>query len=221
MNILGLNFGHDGAVCVIRDGNIAGYTLGERTSRIKHHVGVTTAMLHLAIKEAGITSGDIDAVAITSTQFVELLSGRINGFSIRLERHPDDETPSTLETVNARNGHHVGTALGGGLRRGFEREESRKALADKIFETYFPEGSDLDWQGMEQHGWIDTYVTLPKWRTGATLADIARGQQKTERCSAIWNASSGNCKSRWTRHSRQLHQSPHSSRSCLFLPLGV
>lgn len=178
MNILGLNFGHDGAVCVIRDGNIAGYTLGERTSRIKHHVGVTTAMLHLAIKEAGITSGDIDAVAITSTQFVELLSGRINGFSIRLERHPDDETPSTLETVNARNGHHVGTALGGGLRRGFEREESKKALADKIFETYFPEGSDLDWQGMEQHGWIDTYVTLPKWRTGATLADIARGQQK-------------------------------------------
>jgi len=36
MNILGLNFGHDAAVAVLRDGRVTAYVLRERHARIKH-----------------------------------------------------------------------------------------------------------------------------------------------------------------------------------------
>ncbi|HJN61239.1 MAG TPA: hypothetical protein QF630_09375 [Alphaproteobacteria bacterium] len=36
MNILGLNFGHDAAVVVLRDGRVTAYVLRERHARIKH-----------------------------------------------------------------------------------------------------------------------------------------------------------------------------------------
>ena len=39
-NILGLHFGHDGAACVLRNGEIAGYVLRERSNRVKHALGI-------------------------------------------------------------------------------------------------------------------------------------------------------------------------------------
>ena len=37
-----MHFGHDGAVSVIKDGEVLSYISRERTSRIKHAIGITT-----------------------------------------------------------------------------------------------------------------------------------------------------------------------------------
>ena len=42
MIILGMHFGHDGAVSVIKDGEVLSYISRERTSRVKHAIGITT-----------------------------------------------------------------------------------------------------------------------------------------------------------------------------------
>ena len=92
--ILGLHFGHDGAVCVLHDGAITGYVLRERSNRIKHALGITDKEIELALVDAGIDHEEIDFIAITSTQSVELLPGLIDNFSICLNPHPADETDS-------------------------------------------------------------------------------------------------------------------------------
>ena len=59
-NILGLHFGHDGAVCVLRNGEIASYVLRERINRRKHALGVSDAEIDKALSDAAITPDDFD-----------------------------------------------------------------------------------------------------------------------------------------------------------------
>ena len=68
--ILGLHFGHDGAVCVLRDGRITGYTLRERSNRVKHALGISDKEINRALSDAGTDQDKIHFVAITSTQSV-------------------------------------------------------------------------------------------------------------------------------------------------------
>ncbi|MGW1196567.1 carbamoyltransferase C-terminal domain-containing protein [Streptomyces sp. NPDC002536] len=71
--VLGLHFGHDAAVVVIRSGEIVAFTLCERVSRIKHRLGLDVDTIGATLKAAGIGPDDVDAVAVSSTQAVELL----------------------------------------------------------------------------------------------------------------------------------------------------
>ena len=73
MNILGLHFGHDAAVCVLRDGQIASYVMRERHTRIKHAISLEFKTIQAAMAAANLTWDQIDHCAITSTQNVELI----------------------------------------------------------------------------------------------------------------------------------------------------
>lgn len=52
MNLLAINFNHDGAAVVLRDGKIAGYVNTERFSRRKKHPGVRESDLHELLDQA-------------------------------------------------------------------------------------------------------------------------------------------------------------------------
>ena len=72
MIVLGLHFGHDGAAAVICDGNRS-YVLRERVTRVKHALGVNIETIERALSAAGNRIEDIDCVAVSSTQHVELV----------------------------------------------------------------------------------------------------------------------------------------------------
>lgn len=65
MNILGLHFGHDGAVVVIKDGKIITAILSERILRKKKFSGITKEIIEIALQESNIKLEDIDAVALS------------------------------------------------------------------------------------------------------------------------------------------------------------
>ncbi|HEY4211218.1 MAG TPA: carbamoyltransferase C-terminal domain-containing protein [Steroidobacteraceae bacterium] len=66
MNILSINFNHDGAAVVLRDGDIAGYVNTERFSRRKKHPGVRGVDVENVIAQAGLTLADIDLVQLVN-----------------------------------------------------------------------------------------------------------------------------------------------------------
>ena len=99
MIILGMHFGHDGAVSIIKDGEVLSYISRERTSRVKHAIGITTNELDLALVEAQIKVDDIDYCTVVSTQNMEILNGLINDFSISFDKHKDHTILSPLETL--------------------------------------------------------------------------------------------------------------------------
>jgi carbamoyltransferase len=76
VNILGLHFGHDGAVAVVRDGIVKTVLLTERHIRVKHAVGIDRNLIEQALREAGLTVNEIDFVAIATTQTIPIILSR-------------------------------------------------------------------------------------------------------------------------------------------------
>lgn len=97
MNILGLHFGHDGGVAVVRDGQPAAVLLTERFSRTKHARSLDETMIHAALKAAGITIGEVDFCAITTTQTYPLVFSPDQSVRVTFARHGKDHVPSMAE----------------------------------------------------------------------------------------------------------------------------
>ncbi|PPU04823.1 carbamoyltransferase C-terminal domain-containing protein [Xanthomonas arboricola] len=64
MNILSINFNHDGAAVVLKDGHVAGYVATERFSRKKKHPGVRASDIENLLDQAQLQLRDIDQVLL-------------------------------------------------------------------------------------------------------------------------------------------------------------
>lgn len=62
-NILGLNFGHDGSVCLVKDGKLEFAIASERITKIKKQSGFTEEVIDYFLDSCGITLDDIDCIA--------------------------------------------------------------------------------------------------------------------------------------------------------------
>ena len=144
----------------MRNGEIAGYVLRERINRTKHALGVSDAEIDKALSDAAIAPGDIDRIAITSTQGVELLVGLLEDFEVSLEPHPDDTTPSTLRDalrldparIEPLQKFSVGPA-----------SPARSMDSAEPYTSVFPEGIDFDWDRFATVGWLDNYASAREW----------------------------------------------------------
>jgi len=170
--ILSLHFGHDAAACVLSDGKITGYALRERHSRVKHALGLTTDILDHAMREAGLAVGDIDAIAITSTQSVELMTGLLDSFDVTFCPHDAHGFPSPTVDALQSSGHRIEDLLLHEVEQAFRSaEKSHHATA---YRHLFPEGHGIDWDSFETVGWLDNYLAPEIWKTPAGLDDLAK-----------------------------------------------
>jgi carbamoyltransferase len=62
--ILSVNFNHDGAGVIVRDGQVAGFVCTERFSRLKKHPGLREEDLDELLAQADVTVADIDHVMV-------------------------------------------------------------------------------------------------------------------------------------------------------------
>ena len=139
MIILGMHFGHDGAVSVVKDGEVLSYISRERTSRVKHAIGITTNELDLALAEAQIKVDDIDYCTVVSTQNMEILNGLINDFSISFDKHKDHTISSPLETLFKESNINISDLLSFQLKDLFQSEKLKDSLQYKNFSKACPE----------------------------------------------------------------------------------
>jgi predicted NodU family carbamoyl transferase len=64
--VLGLNYGHDGAAAVVREGRLVAAVSLERLSRHKKESGVTRELVAYVLELAGVTFSEIGAVALAA-----------------------------------------------------------------------------------------------------------------------------------------------------------
>ena len=81
MIILGLQFGHDAGIMLMRDGKVERSLIRERHNRAKHAFSMDIAHIDLVLEEAGLGVDDIDMIALTSTQCYGVKRTEINGWS--------------------------------------------------------------------------------------------------------------------------------------------
>jgi carbamoyltransferase len=62
-NILGLNFGHDGSVCLVKNGKLEFAIATERITKVKKQSGFTEEVIDYFLDSTGISIDDIDCIA--------------------------------------------------------------------------------------------------------------------------------------------------------------
>ena len=64
--ILGLNWGHDGAAAIVRDGRLVAATSLERITRRKKDIGISSELLRYVFELAGVQASDVSAIALAA-----------------------------------------------------------------------------------------------------------------------------------------------------------
>jgi carbamoyltransferase len=169
VNILGLHFGHDAGVVVLRDGLVAACLLRERHSRVKHALGLDVALVDKALALAGIAVTDIDYCAICSTQSFELISDDPETLQVRLEAHPRHaEFPNVLRDIHVRDGVDVQKLLAGVVVTAAYGETHDSDRVRKMF----PEYRRRRREDIRATGYLMDYVSASLWDDKTPLAEL-------------------------------------------------
>lgn len=99
MLVLGLHFGHDSSVTVVRDGVVLGCLEVERLTRKKHCIGLTVREVLQLLDDVGVSSDDIDACSVTSTQGIEYLFPDPARLSFRLDDSDHEAVRDVEQTI--------------------------------------------------------------------------------------------------------------------------
>lgn len=171
MIVLGLHFGHDAAATVIRDGVVQSYVLRERHTRVKHAVSLSIATVRGALERAGVAAADVDVVAVSSTQQVELIADDPAALSV--EYVPADPLGRPC-TLLAEAGAGVAAQRAGGTLLDFLYDPDLFATwLGRSYAALFPERTQRERADIPVVGWIDDFVSRPEWAEGRGLADLA------------------------------------------------
>lgn len=172
MIVLGLHFGHDAGVAILRDGELLAYVMRERHSRIKHAISLEFETLELALSQAGVTLAEVDRCAITSTQSVELIIDQPERLSIEMRRHPADTTPALLVELLEKLNVPLSNLQCASLLNVLYDPSQRDTLQYGLYREFFPEHASRQVTDFSPIPWIDQYIALDHWR-GMGLAALA------------------------------------------------
>jgi carbamoyltransferase len=168
MVILGLNFGHDGSVVVLKDGRVLVDIFRERYVRRKHAGGIDRAVLDMALAEAGVEIAQIDACAVTSTQGIEMLVGLCEGLEIDYTNPASSPFPCPLTKFLP----DPASSLVANLRIILKRPPGD--VVRQIQEMNFPEHKDYAAGNIKAVGLIENHMRISTWAQPAGLGNLIR-----------------------------------------------
>lgn len=182
MLLLGLHFGHDASVAVVRDGHILAHVVRERVNRVKHAGGLDRQVVEVALREAGVTLGKVSAVAVSSTQGVELLFEETGAFELNFcEKDPWGVPCYYLDEITDSNLSADALGVRGLAHFLFDEDYAGTWLA-KSFAAMFPRYSQGEYDPSQTVPFIDNFVSKPEWDEGAGFRELAgRTVQLSER----------------------------------------
>ena len=113
MIILGLHFGHDASVTLLRDGKVILCMERERFTRAKHCIGLTHVEISEALKNAGINVEEIDFCSVTSTQKIEhiFIDPDLLSFSINKNLNPKNKYWEKFYSLNFKGDSYIADVL--------------------------------------------------------------------------------------------------------------
>jgi carbamoyltransferase len=170
MIVLGLHFGHDAAATVVRDGAVVSYVLRERHTRVKHAASLDVATVRRALAAAGVQPGELDAVAVCSTQNVELIVDDPAALSVTYPRTDPFGRPCSLLQQEPDAAERRGT---GTLLDFLYDPDLAATWLGRSYARLYPEHTSLDRADVPATPWIDDFVTTPEWDAARGLADLA------------------------------------------------
>jgi len=171
MIVLGLHFGHDASVCIIKDGKVIVNIFGERFLRIKHAMSLSAMLIRTALDEADIRIEDIDFCAVTSTQTFELIFDDPSYLKIEYKKHADDPVRSVLYDLHQQNGSTPRFIVDDVLNIVYD-DELKDSWLRPLFEMILPDSANRSRDDYCAMPWINDYISTNAWNKGQTLESI-------------------------------------------------
>ncbi|MBS0154075.1 MAG: hypothetical protein JSS38_05765 [Nitrospira sp.] len=170
MIILGLHFGHDAGVAVLRDGQVVSCVIRERQTRVKHAMTLDLGTIREALHDADVAIHDVNFCAVTSTQGVELIVDKPKEIAIYLGSNGH---PSTVPCTMNRD--QVPAMSRRVLPNLFAEQHlnSSARYTNGLYSKYFPEYRSFEGKSNELSGWIDEYTYDVLWRPSKTLKGLS------------------------------------------------
>ncbi len=167
MIVLGLHFGHDASVSIIRDGEVLLCVERERISRIKHAISLSSQDIEICLADVGLSIDDIDYCGLTSTQLVEYVFVYPEQLSITLDRHPRHTLPCTMTD-------HLGV-------RPKDMSAMSSGLLESVFHSpdhhhykkLFAGGFSFNLPPNHFFGGFEHFIQSPIWERKRTFAEIS------------------------------------------------
>lgn len=174
MLILGLHFGHDASITVLRDGHIAAHVSRERVSGIKHALGLDSYTLQAALSEANVSLQDISYCAITSTQNIELLFDSSDTLSIEYEETQNHEYSSSLIKLEKLALQNHAARLNSSVLPALQGKTRIPQWMLAQFNAFFPAFKNKPDQRFQFAPTMDNFISYEHWNTGLTLDEIGQ-----------------------------------------------
>lgn len=170
MIVLGLHFGHDAGVAVLRDGQIVSCVIRERQVRVKHAMTLDIKTICKALKDAEVKNSEIDLCAITSTQGVELIIDNPKEVSVSLGSNAwVNKIPCTMDVGKP----PILSRRVFSSRFGEDYSSMSAMYASNPYSKYYPEYWASDGKQNELSGWMDEYVYDDLWHPPKTLKALS------------------------------------------------
>ena len=173
MIVLGLHFGHDASAVVLRDGQILSYVLRERISRVKHQLGLDIATIEQALRTAGIRLSDIDCVAVTSTQEVELIFDPRDRLQLRYGIVDPLHRPVSVSERFRGLDHEGIAATGSTMLLDYIYDDTlSQTYVGQCYALEFPEHRGRAREDFSVVPWLDTFIIHDAWNAELGLKDL-------------------------------------------------
>lgn len=173
MVILGLHFGHDASIAVLRDGVPLYLLEKERLNRVKHAIGLDAADVELALQSAGLSPRDVDACAVTSTQGIESVFFEPERLSFRFDGGVDLPAPHARSLM--RDGDHELLPVNDAqLHEDLGRQRAGVQLVNPHYVESFRQYGLDSLERAASFPPLEQFAMLTKWRLVTQLAEIAK-----------------------------------------------
>lgn len=169
MIILGLHFGHDASISVIKDGKVIICLEIERTSRIKHAIGIRISDIEIILEEIGVKISDINYATLTSTQLVEYIFFDREKLSVNFEiQEAHKKIPSVLIDNLSVDSDEFNQGRMGWLKHVFYNVKKHP------YHKFIPNGKELVANEASLFGGFEKFIGTKLWNKILKLEDIAK-----------------------------------------------
>lgn len=171
MIVLGLHFGHDASISVIRDGEVLICLERERLTKVKHAIAITANDIELCLADVGLSINDVEYCGLTSTQLVEYVLIEPDKLSISLDIHPLHSFPCTMTDRLNISQDKMRSMSSGLLRNNFASENHH-------YKNFFESGFNFKVPCSNFFGGFEHFIQSPVWESRLSLKEIASTSYK-------------------------------------------
>jgi carbamoyltransferase len=169
MIVLGMHFGHDAAVTLLKDGVVLVYLEKERRNRVKHTIGLDYDDVRFVLEQAKIGPENVDFCAVTSTQDIEYLFFEPDKLSFVVGGAAAKEVPSPYAEQILSNGGSLSNLDGRTVIRDIYKNKT-----EHFYRSLLRQYKRLDLEKVVSVPSTEDFIFVDKWRDAKTLVDIAK-----------------------------------------------